>query len=276
MSKKTRLNNLASKLVPLRTWIQSAFLLVWLDPLELRLHNICGPVFHCYSCPLATFACPIGILANFSALHLFPFIAIGVLIIAGVFFGTLICGWACPFGFLQDLVAKIPTPKFNLPNWSGYFRYAVLIIAVLAVPFLFGENHWFFICRVCPAGALEGAVPNMASSAIAGKPVIWPSALKIIILVSVIAAMFFARRPWCRILCPLGAILSLFNRVSVFFLRFSPHKCNNCLYCHKSCDYGINPEMSPNDIRCIRCLECSSCVPQAITFTSIFEQQKKS
>ena len=56
----------ASRLARWRWWIQGGFLLIWLDPLLLRMHAVCSPVFHCYSCPLATFACPIGALATFS------------------------------------------------------------------------------------------------------------------------------------------------------------------------------------------------------------------
>ena len=75
---KQQSKTITSRLVRWRIWVQAAFLFVWLDPLMLRLHTVCSPVFHCYSCPLALFACPIGVLANFSALHVFPFIAIGV------------------------------------------------------------------------------------------------------------------------------------------------------------------------------------------------------
>ena len=103
----------ASRLAGWRGWIQAAFLLAWLDPWLLRLHTICGPVFHCYSCPLATFGCPIGILANFSALHLIPFAALGTLVVVGALVGSFVCGWACPFGFLQDLLARIPTPEIH-------------------------------------------------------------------------------------------------------------------------------------------------------------------
>ncbi len=272
MANKNKLNYFASKLLPLRMWVQSAFMLVWLDPLGLRLHNICSPVFHCYSCPLAAFACPIGVIANFSALHIFPFIAIGTLVLIGAIIGSFTCGWACPFGFLQDLVAKIPTPKFKLPKWTSHFRYVVLIGTVLMVPYFFGENHPLFACRLCPAGALEGALPNIAGLAIAGKPVVWPSVLKITILILVIAAMFISRRPWCMVLCPLGAIFGIFNRISVFFLRFNPAGCNDCELCRKSCEYGIEPNDNPNDIRCIRCLECTKCGPKAITIGHIFEK----
>ncbi len=276
MVKKTTLNSLVSKLIPWRIWVQSAFLLVWLDPLNLRLHTMCAPVFHCYACPLATFACPIGVIAQFGALHIFPFVAIGLLIAVGALFGTLICGWICPFGWLQDLAAKVPTPKFDLPKWTGHLRYVVLLGAVLVIPYLFGEAHPLFICRICPAGALEAAVPNMAGQAIASKEVVWPNAVKLTILVLFLIGIFFIKRPWCRILCPLGAIFSLFNRVSAFFLRFNPAKCINCEQCHKLCEYGVEPERSPNNLRCVRCLECTRCSPDALTLGSIFEGKSTS
>lgn len=274
MVKKSRLNNISSKLLGWRMWIQAGFLLVWLDPLGLRWHTMCAPVFHCYACPLSTFACPIGVIAQFGALHIFPFVAIGLLVTVGALFGTLICGWVCPFGFLQDLFAKVPTPKFDPPKWTSHFRYVVLIGTVLAIPYFFGEGHPLFICRVCPAGGLEAAAPNMVSQAAAGQDIAWPNALKISIVVLFLGAVFFIRRPWCRIFCPLGAIFSVFNRFSAFFLHFDPSKCTSCERCHKLCEYGIEPEKSPNDSRCIRCLECTSCSPEALTLISLFDRKQ--
>jgi ferredoxin-type protein NapH len=274
MVDKNKAGNFTSKIIGWRMWIQTAFLVVWLDPIGLRLHTMCSPVFHCYACPLSTFACPIGVIAQFGALHVFPFIAIGLLVAVGAFFGTLICGWACPFGFLQDLTAKVPTPKFDLPKFTGYFRYVVLVVTVLAIPYFFGEGHPLFVCRVCPAGALEAAVPTMAGQAIAGQQVVWPNAVKLTILALFLIAIFFIKRPWCRVLCPLGAIFSLFNRISAFFLRFDTEKCTHCDRCHKLCEFGIEPEKTPNDLNCIRCLECTKCSPEALNLGSIFEHSK--
>ncbi len=242
-----------------RWWVQTAFLLAWLDPLMLRLHAVCSPVFHCYSCPWATFACPIGVLANFGALHLIPYAAIGTLVILGATFGTFVCGWACPFGFLQDLAHRIPTPKFTLPAWMGVCRYGVLVALVLAVPYWFGEGNALFICRLCPAGALEGAVPNMIRQASAGDAVSWPTAAKTTILVSFLAVMFFTWRPWCTLFCPLGAIYALFNKVSFLFLRFQPNRCQNCELCRNLCLDRKRPDQRVDGMRCVRCLECTRC-----------------
>jgi len=240
-------------------WIQATFLLAWLDPLMLRVHSMCSPVFHCHSCPWATFACPIGVLANFSALHVFPFIAVGVLLIVGVSLGGFVCGWLCPFGFLQDLVGRIPTPKFHLPGWMRHTRFVVLVGLVLVVPYLWGEQHWLFFCRLCPAGALEAAVPNTVRSAIDGPEIIWPTVAKSVILGSVVFAMLFTWRPWCTLLCPLGAIFSLCNLFSFVFIRVRKENCTGCDLCRRWCHYGGGPREAGGDLQCIRCLDCTKC-----------------
>jgi polyferredoxin len=251
--------SVTSRLARWRIWVQAAFLLVWLDPLMLRVHSVCSPVFHCYSCPLAAFACPIGVLANFSAIHLFPFVAIGTLLAVGAVFGSLVCGWACPFGFLQDLIGRVPTPKFELPAQAAYVRYLVLGGLVLAIPYFCGEEHPLFFCSVCPAGALEAAVPNVARLAIAGEEVVWPSIAKMAILVLVLIAMFFTWRPWCTLFCPLGAIYGLCNRVSLLFLRFHPERCKDCNLCQSLCRYRGRSERRAGELNCVRCMDCTRC-----------------
>jgi ferredoxin-type protein NapH len=272
MVKKGQLQSFVARLIPHRLWVQIGFLLVWLDPLGIRLHNICGPVFHCYACPLATFACPIGVIAQFSALHLIPFIAIGTLILTGALLGTIICGWLCPFGLLQDLAAKVPLKRFKIPRWMGYFRYIVLAGTVLLIPFLFGESHALFICRICPAGFLEKAVPDMATAAVKGEPIPWPNVIKFSIVGVILIAIFFTIRPWCRVLCPLGAIFGFFNRFSVFSMKLEDHHCTQCGRCRTLCTYGGKPDETPNSDSCLRCLECTQCGPGALQATTLFEK----
>jgi ferredoxin-type protein NapH len=265
MANRTRVASLFARLQPYRLWVQSAFLIVWLAPFGLRYHGVCAPVFHCYACPLATFACPIGVLANFTALHVIPFMTIGLLVVFGAFVGSLFCGWACPFGLLQDLAAKVPVRKFELPRWTGHFRFVVLGVTVLAIPYFFGEEHPLFICRLCPAGGIEGAVPGILQQAWTGQQILWPNAFKLGIIAAFFGAILFFKRPWCRVLCPLGVIFAAFNRASAFFLGVARPGCTDCKRCHKLCQYNIEPEKSPNDLRCIRCLECTRCPFGALT-----------
>ncbi len=271
-----------ARLARWRSWVQAAFLLAWLDPVallsplfgargSLRLHMICSPVFHCHSCPLATFACPIGILAHLNALNVVPhalnvvpYMAIGTLVLFGAIFGSFICGWACPFGFLQDLIAKIPTPKFALPGWMGYTRYAVLLVLVLAIPLLYGKETPLFFCSLCPAAALEVSLPHG----------VWPNTAKATIFLLIMVAMFFTWRPWCTLFCPLGAIYSLCNRVSLLFLRFHPDRCKDCDLCRDLCRYRGRSERRANDLRCVRCLDCTRC--RAISVATALSRPKSS
>jgi len=242
-----------------RHWVQFAFAGLWLGPMGLRLHWLPGCVFHCYGCPLATLACPVGVVAQFSALHVFPLLAAGVVVAAAALVGSLICGWACPFGLLQDLLGKVPTPRWRIPSWMSHGRYVVLAGLVVAVPYVYGEAHRLFICRVCPAGVMEAGLPSLASTALSGQPYLGMSWVKWALLGGFAAAALVAYRPWCAVLCPLGGFLGLFNRLSVFHLRFDRQACTECNLCRSRCRVGVTVERRVNTTRCIRCLECTAC-----------------
>jgi len=102
-----------------------------------------------------------------------------------------------------------------------------------------------------------------------------PNAIKLSIIGAFLVAILFFKRPWCRVLCPLGVILSAFNKVSAFFLRVDHSVCTDCQRCHKLCQYNIDPEKSPNDLRCIRCLECTRCAFGAIAPHIILERPRE-
>jgi len=248
--------------------VQTGFLGVWLAPVGRWLHGIPGCVFHCYSCPLSAFACPVGVAANYAALlpvvWEVPYLLIGLLLFVGAASGSLVCGWACPFGFLQDLLGKVFPRKISLPGWVGYFRYVVLAGLVILLPMILGfkgipfEKQVISICRLCPAGALEAGLPYSVQSYMAGHGWVM-SGLKTGILISFFAAALFIHRPWCRIFCPLGGFLAMFNRVSLFHLRYNPKECVECNLCRSRCSMGVKVDQKVNVSGCIRCLECTTC-----------------
>lgn len=259
---------LGSTLKRWRGWVQAGFLLVWLAPLGRWAQSLPGCVFHCYSCPLSSFACPVGVAANYAALFPaaleVPCLLLGVLVLAGAVGGSLLCGWACPFGFLQDLIGKCTRSKIELPGWVGYGRYGVLAGLVILLPLFLGytgvpyDEQTVSICRVCPAGALEAGLPYSIRSVWTGG--VWlMSWYKSVILAGFILAALWVDRPWCRVLCPLGGWLALFNRWSLFHLRFSAPACVECNLCRTRCRYGVNVDQAVNVSGCIRCLECTAC-----------------
>ncbi len=266
----------------MRPWVQTGFLAVWLVPLGQWLHAIPGCVFHCYSCPLSSFGCPVGIAANYAALapvvFEMPYLLIGLLLLVGAAGGALVCGWACPFGFLQDLLARIPTRKFALPGWVGYLRFAVLLGLVLLLPMVLGfkgipfEEQAISICRLCPAGALEAGLPFSVQALFQGQGWVM-SGLKTTILLAFILAALFIQRPWCRMFCPLGGLLALFNRFSLFHLRFNANDCVECNLCRSRCSMGVKVDEKVNVSGCIRCLECTTCGAIEPTFALPKDQQ---
>ncbi|HNU53103.1 MAG TPA: 4Fe-4S binding protein [Verrucomicrobiota bacterium] len=259
---------IGSRLMRIRPWVQTAFLAVWLAPLGRAIQGIPGCVYHCYSCPLSSVACPIGVAANTMALlpaaaHV-PYLLIGVLLLVGAAVGSLVCGWACPFGFLQDLLARATRSKVQLPGWIGHGRYLVLVGLVLILPYWLGsrgvpyDEQSVSICRLCPAGALEAGLPYSIQSWWNGGP--WMmGGLKLGILLVFMGSAILIRRPWCRIFCPLGGLLALFNRFSLFHLRFRSEACRECNLCRAQCPMGLHVDEDLNAPGCVRCLECTRC-----------------
>ena len=221
--------------------------------------RICLPVFQCHACPLAQFACPVGVLAYASAMHVWPIYVIGGILLAAAVFGRLICGWICPFGFIQDLLYKIPVPgKFNLPRWMGIGPWIALVGLVIIGPYFLGAGvkNLSFFCNVCPAGAMEASLPLQIFSGRIMRNAKW-----VVLFISLVL-MIWTHRPFCRIMCPLGAILSLGNRISFFKLRLKSTSCAMCKACQRACPADHLVTTDPNTGNCIRCLRCGNACPE--------------
>ena len=126
---------------------------------------MCAPGINCYSCPGAVGACPLGSLqGSFSAGKSTLFYVGGILLLYGLMFGRMICGWLCPFGFIQDLIYKIKTPKLKkspVTRVLSFFKYAVLVFFVFVVPITYAIRDIplpAFCKYICPAGTLEGGM----------------------------------------------------------------------------------------------------------------------
>ncbi len=130
-------------------------------------------------------------------------------------------------------------------------------IAGFLVAVLF-ENQQISICRLCPAGAFEAGLYYSLKSVVAGQGWVM-SWYKLLVLAAFLVRAVFIHRPWCRIFCPLGGFLALFNRMSLFHLRFNPSHCVQCNLCRSRCALGAKVDLRVNTTGCERCLECTTC-----------------
>ncbi|MFH1352104.1 MAG: 4Fe-4S binding protein [bacterium] len=239
------------------------------------LKKICVPVLNCHSCPFALSACPLGMLQQFLSLGIkngmagFLYI-LGMLGVPAVFLGRFFCGWACPFGFMQDIINVKKITVF-FPRVLKWIKYILLLGFVLIFPVVF-TNSWgigapTFCKYICPAGTLEagiyGAVILKATHTLLD--------VKVLILIMTVGLAIFVRRFFCRI-CPLGFILGLFNKISLLQMRKN-EKCDNCGNCAKVCPMGIDMPGNLNSINCIRCAKCVHACPEYVLKLSFLPEK---
>ncbi len=243
--------------------------------------KFCNPGLNCYSCPAASFACPIGALqaVSGSTNYNFSFYVIGFLLAVGILFGRFICGWFCPFGLIQELINKIPSPKIRL--WKGFklIKYIILVIFVLLLPIVatnyMGMGKPAFCQFICPAGTLEGGIPLLSAHSELRQTIGFLFSLKMFILIATILGCIFIYRFFCKTLCPLGAIYGLMNRISIYHLKVDKNKCISCGKCAQICKMEVNPVKTPNSAECIRCGACALVCPKNAIYLSFFSSKYK-
>ena len=234
--------------------------------------GVCVPVLNCYSCPGALGACPIGSLQAVAGGRgrSISFYILGVLMLFGLVFGRLLCGFACPFGLLQDLLARIPVRRRKVPEHIDrparkikYVLLACVLILPGAVSAAKGSAASPYFCKyICPAGTLEGGLPlliaNAQLRAMAGALFTW----KVLVLAAVIIGAVLIPRFFCRYLCPLGAFYSLFSRFALYRMELDASSCIGCGKCEEVCPMAVRVTRElENSPECIRCGRCKAVCP---------------
>ena len=239
---------------------------------------ICLPGLNCYSCPGALGSCPIGSLQAVigSRSYRFSFYVAGFLLLFGALFGRLVCGWLCPFGLVQDLLYKIPFVKKlrRLPGdrWLKYLKYVILAGFVIVLPLtvldIVGQGQPWFCKYICPSGTLFAGIPLIASNPPLRAALGWLFTWKAAILAVLLLLSLLVYRPFCRYLCPLGAIYGLFNPAALYRFRIDREKCTGCGACQKACKLDIPIHRTPNSPECIRCGDCRRACPHGAICTA--------
>jgi NosR/NirI family transcriptional regulator, nitrous oxide reductase regulator len=159
-----------------------------------------------------------------------------------VLWGRLYCGRICAFGALTQLMDLIVPPKLRvevpakLEQRANTIKYG-LLVAVLAyfvatrdvAVYRYVEPFWMF--------------------GLFGTTAMW------IGLVVLLLATVFIRNLYCRFLCPVGALLGVISKLTVFKIkRWS--ECNTCKICEKTCEWGAIRGPKIIEAECVRCDDC--------------------
>ena len=199
--------------------------------------------------------CPIGSIQNVTVALTDPGYSIPIVVTAtfvlplavALFFGRAFCGGVCPLGAIQELVVLKPirTPR-RLDRALGLLKYVYLGLAILfAVKPALARD--FLICRFDPFVGLfrrEGA-PHM-----------------LMLGGAFLVGGMFIGRPYCRYLCPYGALLSWCSRLAYRGVTVTPDKELDCGLCAGACPYGAIEEMRTVRWDCLYCARCYAFCPR--------------
>jgi len=225
--------------------------------------------------------------------RIFPWLPIASFLLTAVIFGRALCGWVCPFGFIQDLLRYVKKrhTRVSLRTHGGMLKVkygilaAVLFISVtLSISLALGVGKSYESAigvfapapfnALSPADTLFAILPRMVLMVvyapevlivgIISDPLFW---VRLTIMIAIIVLAVYVPRSWCRYFCPIGALLAVLNRFTFLGLKRDPLRCTRagCRTCVDACPMMVRilelPWEKFTDSECIYCLKCVDACP---------------
>ena len=222
---------------------------------------------------------------------------IGILLLVCILIGRALCGWACPIGWIQDSTSRLLRrlrispyePPRKIHNKAKYIRFALLFVILAMAASIglslfinepMGEEYRSMldpmcqtspVCLGCPTPILRYVVIDVGYNLnpnLENPSNIFQLSVFFLFLIGMLAIPRF----WCRYICPIGALSSMFNKVSFLHLRKDQDKCTRCNYCVDVCPTRVESIMTESenvrigDVSCTFCGECvEACPEKALT-----------
>ena len=276
----------------------SVLFFIMLSLLFLDLKNIISPIYTNY----ITYLQFIPSLLKY--LNLFSLAAAGfiIVLILTLLFGRVYCSSICPIGTLQDIFSfiakKINKKKyFRLLNPNDWLRYSFLALAVI----FFLSGSLFAINLLDPYSNFGRIFTQLFKPVIVGgnnllvllleqfkNYSVYPLEIKTPDLGLLSFPLFFLAiifwmsykngRQFCNTVCPVGTLLGLISRISLFKIKIDEENCIGCNLCERVCKSGcIDKKNKYVDFsRCVSCYNCFAvCPSEGICFSTVFEKPSK-
>ena len=146
----------------------------------------------------------------------------------------------------------------------------MLALTVVLLPLFLGAETLLSFCRFCPASALQVTLPGFVQAGIGDFSAM--TAIKLAVLAVIVIGVVLYSRAFCRVLCPIGAMLAPLNYISLWKIKSPTEDCRRCVTCRQACPQedrpgdriaaGIAANRGPE---CIVCHECQAACPTANT-----------
>jgi ferredoxin-type protein NapH len=195
---------------------------------------------------------PGSILTGFASIASMLVIVIGVSLALGRGF----CSWGCFYGGWDDGASRI-LPKPKLKKINPVFRwmsFAVLLIVAITSAMALNPVYCDWLCPFKTVTEFE----KVTSFTILMKTIVFLSLFAALVI---ILPVLSKKRIQCATFCPMGALLSLTNKINVFDVRINKEQCSSCEKCSKDCP---TLSLSADDIKrgepSITCMKCGKCI----------------
>lgn len=195
-----------------------------------------------------------------------------VILILTFLLGRVFCGWICPFGTLNQFVGWLGSRRRSVKEKIAHNRYHkgqvikyFLLIAFLVMAGLpVGHSVSLQTGLLDPIPLIHRSfntvvipVVDLLVGALWVKPRYYEGAWVIsVIFFTALFMNLIIPRFYCRFICPLGALLGICSRYSLWRIGRSEAACSACNRCECSCEGACNPAGKVRIPECVLCLNC--------------------